>query len=50
MKARRASLLACGCYVLPGQLIVNRGVGWRCMACCIAEIKQRQAQVTDRRS
>lgn len=28
-KARRSSLVACGHYVLTGQLIVNRGAG-RC--------------------
>jgi len=29
MKARRSSRVACGHYVLVGQLIVNRGDGWK---------------------
>ena len=43
MKARRASVLACKHPVQIGQLIVCRDGIWVCMACCLAEIKQRQA-------
>jgi len=39
MKARRSSVVACGHYVLTGQLIVNRGDGWRCLDCALAAIK-----------
>jgi len=39
MKARRSSRVACGCYVLRGELIVNRGGGWRCLDCALAAIK-----------
>jgi hypothetical protein len=39
MKARRSSAVACGHYVLAGQLIVNRGGGWRCLECALAEIR-----------
>ena len=39
MKARRSSAVACGHYVLVGQLIVNRGSGWVCLDCALAAIK-----------
>jgi hypothetical protein len=39
MKARRSSVVACGHYVLTGQLIVNRGGGWACLDCALAAIK-----------
>jgi hypothetical protein len=39
MKARKSSRVACGCYVLRGQLIVNRGDGWRCWQCTLADIR-----------
>ena len=45
MKARRSSAVACGCYVLVGQLIVNRGGGWVCLACALATIKTSAAEV-----
>ena len=39
MKARRSSAVACGHYVLVGQLIVNAGDGWVCLDCALAAIK-----------
>lgn len=45
MKARRSSRVACGCYVLRGELIVNRGDGWRCLDCALAAIKTTAAKV-----
>ena len=45
MKARRSSAVACGCYVLRGQLIVNRGGGWVCLACALTAIKTSAAEV-----
>jgi hypothetical protein len=37
MKARRASLLACGCYVRTGELIVKPDGGrWSCLPCHLA--------------
>jgi hypothetical protein len=39
MKARRSALVACGHYVLRGQLIVNRGAGWSCLDCALAAIR-----------
>jgi hypothetical protein len=39
MKARKSSRVSCGCYVLRGQLIVNRGQGWRCWLCALADIR-----------
>lgn len=39
MKARRSSALSCGHYVLVGRLIVNRGDGWRCLDCALADIE-----------
>jgi hypothetical protein len=38
-KARRSSRLACGHYVLTGQLIVNRGEAWICLDCAILAIR-----------
>ena len=46
MKARRSSAVACGHYVLVGQLIVNRGDGWRCLDCALAAIKTTAATRT----
>lgn len=43
MKARKSSRVACGCYVLRGELIVNRGQGWMCMDCALTEIKTSAA-------
>jgi hypothetical protein len=40
-KARRASLLACGCYVQVGNLIVSRGgQPWVCLDCALAAIRE----------
>jgi hypothetical protein len=39
MKARWSARVACGCYVLRGQLIVNRGDGWHCWQCALAGIR-----------
>lgn len=39
MKARKSSRVACGHYVLVGQLIVNRGDGWLCLDCALTAIK-----------
>lgn len=38
-KARRSSVVACGHYVLTGQLIVNRGSGRCCLLCALAHIR-----------
>jgi len=43
MKARRSSAVACRHYVTVGQLIVNRGGGWVCLDCALAEIKTSAA-------
>jgi hypothetical protein len=40
-KARRSSRVACGCYVLTGELIANRGEGWICIHCAITGIKEK---------
>lgn len=40
MKARRSSRVACGCYVLRGQVIVKRGGSWRCLDCALSDIRQ----------
>jgi hypothetical protein len=45
MKARKSSRVSCGCYVLRGELIVNRGDGWVCLDCAIATIKTTAADV-----
>jgi hypothetical protein len=39
MKARWSARAGCGCYVLRGQLIVNRGGGWHCLPCALAAIR-----------
>jgi hypothetical protein len=44
-KARKSSRLTCGCYVLRGQLIVNRGGRWTCLPCALAAIKTTAADV-----
>lgn len=43
MKARRSSVLACGCRVTTGKLIVKPDGGpWVCMACHLAATGRRQ--------
>ena len=37
-KARRSSKVACGHYVLVGQVIVRRGGKWACLPCALAAI------------
>ena len=46
MKARKSSRVSCGCYVLRGQLIVNRGHGWVCWLCALAEIRATTTERT----
>lgn len=38
-KARKSSRVACGHYVLTGQVIVRRGGRWICLPCALAVIK-----------
>jgi hypothetical protein len=38
-KARRSSVVACGHYVLVGQVIVRRGGRWTCLPCALDAIK-----------
>jgi len=35
-KARRSSKVACGHYVLVGQVIVRRASKWACLSCALA--------------
>jgi hypothetical protein len=42
-KARRSSRVACGHYVLVGQVIVHRGGRWLCLQCAVAEVKAKAA-------
>jgi hypothetical protein len=37
-KARRSSAVACGHYVLTGQVIVKRGGRWICLPCALDAI------------
>jgi hypothetical protein len=46
MKARRSATVACGHYVLRGQLIVNRGGRRTCLRCALEHINNRQRQET----
>jgi hypothetical protein len=39
-KARRASRLGCGHYVLLGELIANRGEAWICLDCVILSMRR----------
>lgn len=39
MKARKSARVACGCYVIVGQLIVKRGGRWACLPCALADIR-----------
>jgi hypothetical protein len=51
MKARKSSRVGCGCYVLRGQLIVNRGgTRWICLPCAIAAIASERPAETGRHS
>lgn len=51
MKARRPGRLACGHYVLQGDLIVSRGEGWRrrwiCRKCALTEVAARRETITE---
>lgn len=38
-KARKSSVLACGHYVLTGQLIVSRDGRWTCLQCALEHIR-----------
>jgi hypothetical protein len=38
-KARASSRVACGHYVLRGQVIVRRGGRWTCLECALHAIK-----------
>jgi hypothetical protein len=40
-KARRSSVVACGHYVLTGQVIVKRGGRWLCLECALKAIGKR---------
>jgi Protein of unknown function (DUF3631) len=40
-KARKSSRVACGHYVLVGQVIVRRGGRWACLPCALAAIRVR---------
>ena len=44
-KARRASVLSCGHYVLTGQKIVSRDRGpWTCLPCALAALETQAEQ------
>ena len=38
-KARKSSRVACGHYVLVGQVIVRRGGRWACLECALAAVR-----------
>lgn len=42
-KARKSSRVACGHFVLVGQVIVRRGGRWICLPCALAAIKTTSA-------
>ena len=44
-KARRSSAVACGHYVLTGQVIVKRGARWICLPCALDAIHCHDALV-----
>jgi hypothetical protein len=39
MKARRSATVACGHYVLPGAVIVQRDNLWVCLECALAAVR-----------
>jgi hypothetical protein len=45
-KARKSSRLACGHWVITGNLIVSHGQEWICLDCALARIRERQPQET----
>ena len=46
-KARRASRLHCGHWVLVGQVIVRRGGRWTCRGCALNAIGYSQKSSTE---
>lgn len=40
-KARWSSIVACGCYVTVGQVIVRRDGRWSCLACALQAVRAR---------
>ena len=47
-EARRSSKVACGHYVLTGQVIICRGGKWACLPCALAATTGRKDGILSR--